>query len=350
MDNRQVGVWRGTGTPPTNWHVWVKDDTSLYLYDTEKNKWVTFLEMPVLKLEQLSTGAVRIHSGEYYYDVKATGTGLDVFKNGNTLVFESSALTTIPTDDALNWDGKTLTHVKQNVEGTYGPSTSSGSSSFTVPKIKVNEYGHITEADQSTITVPAKVVQNPVSELGSYPVIVAGSPNQERETGEVNKASVTYEISQDNYGNKQEILNTPSLNVSGNSSFTGNLTVAAGYKIKGDVEGNVQGTATPTDHADKTTKYGAGTSAGEDGIVALYGHVKLQDEVPTKEPPKGNSIEGQGIAATPYLVYKAVQGVIAPPPKIETDEGKVEELPYDFIFTSDFKSVNNKIEINWLEV
>lgn len=327
MDNRQVGVWRGTNPPPTNWHVWVKDDTSLYLYDTEKKEWVTFLEMPVLKLEQLSSGAVRVHSGEYYYDIKVTGSGLDVFKNGNTLVFESSALTTIPTDDALNWDGKTLTHVKQDVEGTYGPSTSTGTSSFTVPKFKVNEYGHITDADQATITVPSTVVQNPLSELGTYPVIVAGSPNTDRETGEVNKSSVTYEISQDNYGNKQEILNTPSLKVSGNSSFTGNITVASGYKIKGDVEGNVQGTATPTDHADKTTKYGAGD-------LEHYGHVKLQDQIPVTQPGTADSEQMIGIAASPLMVYQAFK--------------QAKEYA-DSLFGDDFIKNNNQYQLDWID-
>lgn len=352
MDNRQVGVWKGTNAPPTNWHVWIKNDTSLYLYDTDKKEWITFLETPILKLEQLATGAVRVHSGEYYYDVKATGTGLDVFKNENTLVFESSALTTIPTDDILNWDGKTLTHgIQAGISGTYGPSTSTGTSVFAVPKITVDQWGHITKAEQSTITVPTKVTQNPLTQNGVYPILLAGTPALDREVAEVNKTSnITLGISEDSQGNQTYTLNTQGLNVQGISNFSGNIIVAPGFKIKGDIEGNVTGTATPTDHADKTTKYGVGTSADANGVNALYGHVKLQDEVPTKEPPKGNSEEGQGIAATPYLVYKAVQEVITPPPKIETNNGELEELSHDFIFTSDFKAIDNKIEINWFEI
>lgn len=40
----QVNVWRGSDEPPTLYHVWIKDDDSLYLYDKVAGKWKRFLD------------------------------------------------------------------------------------------------------------------------------------------------------------------------------------------------------------------------------------------------------------------------------------------------------------------
>lgn len=40
----QVNVWRGSDEPPTLYHVWIKDDDSLYLYDKVSGKWKRFLD------------------------------------------------------------------------------------------------------------------------------------------------------------------------------------------------------------------------------------------------------------------------------------------------------------------
>jgi hypothetical protein len=30
--NKNISVWRGSDTPPTNYHLWLKDDNKLYKY------------------------------------------------------------------------------------------------------------------------------------------------------------------------------------------------------------------------------------------------------------------------------------------------------------------------------
>ena len=52
VNNRQVNIWRGSEPPPTIHHVWIKDDNTLFLYDTQYEDWVAFLEFPGLKVTQ----------------------------------------------------------------------------------------------------------------------------------------------------------------------------------------------------------------------------------------------------------------------------------------------------------
>lgn len=42
VNNRQVNFWRGDTTPPTIYHIWIKDNSKMLLYDGEK--WVVFLD------------------------------------------------------------------------------------------------------------------------------------------------------------------------------------------------------------------------------------------------------------------------------------------------------------------
>lgn len=42
VNNRQVNFWRGDMTPPTIYHIWIKDNSKMLLYDGEK--WVVFLD------------------------------------------------------------------------------------------------------------------------------------------------------------------------------------------------------------------------------------------------------------------------------------------------------------------
>lgn len=41
INNRQVNVWRGSGVPPTIYHIWLYNDTQLKIYDG--NEWITIL-------------------------------------------------------------------------------------------------------------------------------------------------------------------------------------------------------------------------------------------------------------------------------------------------------------------
>lgn len=42
VNNRQVNFWRGDQTPPTIYHIWIRDNSKMLLYDGEK--WVVFLD------------------------------------------------------------------------------------------------------------------------------------------------------------------------------------------------------------------------------------------------------------------------------------------------------------------
>ena len=36
MINKNISIWRGNATPPTNYHLWEKEDGGLYVYLDEK--------------------------------------------------------------------------------------------------------------------------------------------------------------------------------------------------------------------------------------------------------------------------------------------------------------------------
>lgn len=42
INNKQVNLWRGDGVPPTIYHVWIKDNNKLLLYNGKE--WVIFLD------------------------------------------------------------------------------------------------------------------------------------------------------------------------------------------------------------------------------------------------------------------------------------------------------------------
>lgn len=42
INNKQVNLWRGTDTPPTIYHIWVKDEAQLLLYNG--SAWVVFID------------------------------------------------------------------------------------------------------------------------------------------------------------------------------------------------------------------------------------------------------------------------------------------------------------------
>lgn len=44
IKNKQVNLWRGPDTPPTLYHIWLKDEKQLLRYDEDKKDWVVFLD------------------------------------------------------------------------------------------------------------------------------------------------------------------------------------------------------------------------------------------------------------------------------------------------------------------
>lgn len=42
VNNKQVNFWRGDQIPPTIYHIWIKDNSKMFLFDGEQ--WVVFLD------------------------------------------------------------------------------------------------------------------------------------------------------------------------------------------------------------------------------------------------------------------------------------------------------------------
>lgn len=42
VNNKQVNFWRGDSTPPTIYHIWIKDNSKMLLYDG--SQWIVFLD------------------------------------------------------------------------------------------------------------------------------------------------------------------------------------------------------------------------------------------------------------------------------------------------------------------
>ena len=41
IQNKQVNIWRGNEEPPTIYHIWIKDESKLLLYNG--TEWITFI-------------------------------------------------------------------------------------------------------------------------------------------------------------------------------------------------------------------------------------------------------------------------------------------------------------------
>lgn len=331
--NKQVNVWRGDQEPPTIYHVWISGSQTLKLYNGKE--WQTFLDNPGLTVTSNTDGSVKVSNGDTYFTIGVSGQSLSIQRSGSNIVIKSNALNTIPTDEWLNWSGDQLSHNvvdETKAVETYGPRTNISSSTFTVPSLSVDAKGHVVKGESLSVTIPDKVVQNPITDDDTYPVILAGSSSTSREVGEVNKDGSLALSIETKGGITTKVLKTPGIEAVGGVTITGNLVVPDGYTITGTIVGNVSGTATPTNHADETTKYGIGTAAGENGVTAMYGHVKLQDELPTTKPPSGGTQAGAGIAASPLMVWNALEKV-------------------DNKFSTDFiKHSDDKFYINWEEI
>lgn len=353
LRNKQINVWRGNDTPPTKYHLWVYDDTKLRLFDG--SAWQTFLDNPGLTVKDNPDGSVTVANGNSSFTLIARGTGLALDHEGSVITLTSSAITNIGTDDWLEWKNKTLYHKLVNLETKeFGPVTdSSNSLAFSVPYISVDDAGHVVNGGTHSVTIPAQVAQNPVSDTDtkSYPVLLATTDEKGSITGEANKdVSLSLKVAYDGSATTKTLV-TQGIEALGEVKVTGgNLKVDTGYYIEGNVKGNVEGTALPKEHASIKPDYGIGTSANPNAGVdavdasAFYGHVKLEDTLPTEEPVAGWATEnvnggvaaGKGIAATPLMVYRAVNA--------SKDYS-------DSLFGDDFsKQQDGKYNISWIEI
>ena len=208
-------------------------------------------------------------------------------------------------------------------------------------------WGHVQKASSHTINIPGKVTQNVLNPntTGIFPIVLAPTPADTSRTEETYKTEILQIKATQGVNAIDYTLVAPNIEINGNQEITGNITVHG--QITGSFVGNVTGTATPTNHADVNDTFGLGTSAGNGGVEALYGHVKLQDTF--SKDTSGAIIAPQvtaGVAASPLLVYNAMQEIA----KLEDNQGNANKLKTPFTFSNDFSESNEKIYINWLEI
>lgn len=114
VNNKQVNFWRGDMTPPTIYHIWIKDNSKMLLYDGEK--WVVFLDnkevIDILnKIQDMldnmqnqidDIGNKTVNKKPIKTNPVLDGTDININGNGNFIVStESVAQTAIKFDTLL---------------------------------------------------------------------------------------------------------------------------------------------------------------------------------------------------------------------------------------------------------
>ena len=285
--------------------VFIEDTKELWTHGTYFS-----LGYPSINISEI-LGAVQVDIGDQNILVQTTGASLSIRKGvGNSIIINSNALNSIDTEAPLEWkaDSKKLFHKKSTVvAGSYGQSGDlTNASTFYIPKIIVDEYGHITTINNSGVSIRDFVVQEAPSLLNvtrnillSYNAVDINS-----DTAQVRKANgLTYNDFTGDLGVKGGITVENGATVN-----NGDLTVVNGYII-GNLKGDVTGEATPKIHLSDKPEYGGASQY-------LYRHVKLQDDL-TEEPPAssdnqdvGSAVIINGVAASPKMVWDTKQQLL----------------------------------------
>lgn len=401
INNKQVNLWRGSSEPPTKYHIWIKDN-KLLLYDGEKwsvfvanfeslselqkavenlsNSTVNTIPIknnPVLssldiligqklnnytadtnlytilskldsayqegysiKIFENEDGSVTVSIGDHNFKIQTTGENLSVRTDDktNTIIFSSNALTSISTEKPLEWtNDKKLIHQKSGVtSGSYGAdSDQSEASVIKIPNITVDETGHINKIKDTNVTIRDYVEQLNPDDKDNVDRHVLLAYSNGTQTNSVRQADgMTYNSKSGDLKTKGSVEVGGGIHVKG-----GDVKVDKNYKIYGDVEGNVTGTATPKIHSSKIPEYGAASTD-------LYGHVIISDadlgEVAplpsnTSTNPNQTTLDKgvQAVAASPLMVWKAVE--------------KAKQYTREY-FSDDFEEKDNKIYLRWEEI
>lgn len=400
INNRQVNLWRGSNEPPTKYHIWIKDN-KLLLYNGEQwivfvdnfesisdlksaieklsnstvngkaikdNPVLTSLDILVGKdLEKFSAkdsifsvlesldksysegysievkedldGGVTIKIGQYNFRIKVTGESLSIRTQDNTIIFDSNALTSVPAVAPLEWTkDRKLIHQDSGVEdGTYGAnSDQQHAQTMQIPKISVDKKGHITDIENKSITIRDYVNQlrPDDSDSSDKPIILAYTDGNKEQTNPVRQASgLTYNDKSGELKVKGTVAVGGGVQING-----GDLRIAEGYKIYGEIYGDVTGTATPKIHASTITDYGAASTN-------LYGHVIIADELGEMAPLPSNTNAipdkqelapgTQAIAASPLMVWNSLE--------------KAKKYTREY-FSDDFEEKDDKIYLRWEEI
>ena len=334
-------------------------DPIVFLEDT-KELWIrgTYFTAGIPSIDVTeSLGSVQIALGSSSFNLTTSGDGLSVRKGqNNDIIFTSSALSNINAITPLQWDdvNKRLIHKDSGVtEGSYGQSSNlSKASSFIIPNITVDSKGHVTDIQDSTINIRDYVdqVYNTTIEGEHNLLLSYNSTNTNNDTTQVLKGNgVTFNNITQKLTVENGIKANGGVDISG-----GDLTVEGGY-IVGTLKGDVTGSAIPKIHLSIQPEYGGASKE-------LYGHVKLQDTLPTVMPDDSsdntsNSNAGViAIAASPKMVWNAVQEVQdyvnTHGVQITAYNSNEEEIDLStgFNFSKDFETSDKNIYISWQEI
>lgn len=303
-----------------------------------------------------NNGAVIITLGNSSFSLTPSGDSLSIRKGtSNNIIISSNALVNISTNEPLKWtDDKKLIHLLSGVtSGTYGPTSNSSNANIVqVPSITVTDHGHVSNISTKNIQIRDYVNQIAPTEIPIYRNILLSyeGQNTSDDTNAVRKANgLSYNDS------------TKTLNVAGGINAgasvninNGDLVVTEGY-IVGKVKGDVEGQAVPKVHLSKKPEYGGAS-------VNMYGHVLLQDTVPTEKPPESsnnvdvNNTGVEAVAASPLMVWNSIQQMQEYIDNYGVDitavnsNNETESLSKGFHFSKDFVVDDNNIYLSWEEI
>lgn len=86
INNKQVNFWRGDKEPPTIYHIWIKDNSKMLLYND--SEWVVFLDNKEI-IEQVNNLLEATINGKAIKD-NPTLTGEDIKLNKTGTYIESN--------------------------------------------------------------------------------------------------------------------------------------------------------------------------------------------------------------------------------------------------------------------
>lgn len=256
--------------------------------------------------------SVTLHLGaDSSLDLLSIGGGLSIYVNekGN-VVFNSSSLVTINTESPLHYDStkNLIYHTNNKTQGSYGPiSDQTNTRSFTVPYVTVDDSGHITSAVSRTVSISNEIRQLKKDD-GIHRILLSYSNTDNDETGQTFKSSMYY---QENTLTVPGFINIDNTTQgSGIVVNKGNIEIIDGV-FKGKFQGDLTGSALPKIHLSLTQDYGGASTQ-------LFGHVKLQDVIPTEDPGDSSSntdttdttnSSKSAIAATPKMIYDTIKQI-----------------------------------------
>ena len=105
IQNKQVSIWRGSQTPPTLYHIWLRNESELLRYDDQQAKWVIFLDGNNLDkkimefLEMLANVTVNGHA--IMDSPELNGEDIKINIEGNYIKRDDTVAEALATLDAL---------------------------------------------------------------------------------------------------------------------------------------------------------------------------------------------------------------------------------------------------------